>query len=126
MLVQHAHADHHEARPTQEAGDARRGAGPAGETMTNYHCEIEHIWSRQELSEGVHVDKLPIREPAPPLNQLAPCPENCAAEARQADSGKSQEQLQLADARLEIGRASCRERVHIWAGGGGLYRKRRI
>ena len=100
MPVQHAHADHHEARPTQEAGDARRGAGPAGETMTNYYREIEYIRSRQELSEGEDVDKLSLRKPALPLDQLTSCPKYRAAEARKADSGKSQEQLELADARL--------------------------
>ena len=93
MLVQHAHADDHEARPTQEPGDARRGARPAGETMTNDHRQIEHVRPGQELSEREDVDKLSLRKPALPLDQFAPCPENCAAEARQANPGKSQEQL---------------------------------
>jgi hypothetical protein len=51
MLVQYAHADDHEARPTQERGQGRRSARPAGETIPNHHRQIEHVRSGQELSE---------------------------------------------------------------------------
>src|SRR5918993_1871729 len=100
MLVQHAHADDHQARPTQEPGDARRSARPAGKTMTNYHGQIEHVRPRQELSEGEDVDKLPLGEPALALDQLTSCPENRAAEAGQANPGKSEKYLELADGPL--------------------------
>ena len=81
MLVQYAHADNHEAWPPQEPGHGRRGARPAGEAITEHHCDVEHVRPGQKLSERKHLNELPFRDPALPFDQLTARPKNCAAEA---------------------------------------------
>ncbi len=96
MLVEYAHADDHEAWPTQETGHGRRGAHPAGETIPKHHRQVEHVRPGQKLAESVHLEKLLLREPVLSFDQLAPCEEDRAAETGQANPGKGEEQREPA------------------------------